>query len=233
MALAKPRLAEGCVKTEPGPKRRAIVGAATGVFLDQGYGAASMDAIAEKAGVSKQTVYSHYGSKEALFEAIIEDKCKEVLSGLSTPSLQVSGDPESLLRDVAESFLVTVLSVPSMALFRVVIAECGRFPELAEVFYRAGPAIAIDNLSRILGELDETGALSVPDPASSARLFFAMLRGDLYIRRLMNLASVPTNAERDAVVSQAVAVFLAVHAVARKSDKTKIGIGKARENAAK
>jgi TetR/AcrR family transcriptional repressor of mexJK operon len=211
MALAKSQSVEGGCK--PGPKRRAIVAAATGVFLDQGFGAASMDAIAEKAGVSKQTVYSHFGSKEALFEAIIEDKCNEVLSGLSTPSPAVAGNPEQMLRDMAESFLATVLAAPSMALFRVVIAECGRFPELAEVFYRAGPAVAIDNLADILGELDRTGALRVADPASSAALFYAMLRGDLYIRRLLGLAPDPTNAERDAVVAQAVAAFLAAHAV--------------------
>lgn len=216
MTSAKPQLAVKDSNSEPGPKRRAIVGAATGVFLDQGYGAASMDAIAEKAGVSKQTVYSHFGSKEALFEAIIEDKCNELLSGVSLPAqaLKAGGglDPEHLLKDMGESFLFTVLAAPSMALFRVVIAESGRFPELAEAFYRAGPAVALDNLARLLGDFNEAGVLSVPDPASSSRLFYAMLRGDLYIRRLLDLASDPTSVERNAVVKEAVAAFLAAHA---------------------
>jgi hypothetical protein len=121
-------------------------------------------------------------------------------------------DPEKLLKDIAKSFLLTVLAAPSMALFRVVIAESGRFPELAEAFYRAGPAVALDNLARMLDDFNEAGTLSVPDPASSAKLFYAMLRGDLYIRRLLDMASDPTSAERNAVVNEAVAAFLAAHA---------------------
>ncbi len=216
MTSAKSQLAEGEFNTELGSKRRAIIGAATRVFLDQGYGAASMDSIADEAGVSKQTVYSHFGCKEALFEAIIEDKCNELLSGVSLPAHTLNAadglDPEHLLKDMAESFLLTVLAAPSMALFRVVIAESGRFPELAEAFYRAGPAVALDNLAHILRDYNENGALSVPDPASSAGLFYAMLRGDLYIRRLLDMASDPTNAERKAVVTEAVTAFLAAHA---------------------
>lgn len=213
---AKPQLADEEFNSEPGPKRRAIIGAATRVFLEQGYGVASMDAIAEEAGVSKQTVYSHFGSKEALFEAIIEDKCDELLSGasLQTHTLKDGDDldPEHLLKDTAESFLVLVLATPSMALFRVVIAESGRFPELAEAFYRAGPAVALDNLARLLGDFNEAGVLSVPDPVSSAGLFYAMLRGDIYIRRLLDIASEPTPAERNAVVKEAVTAFLTAHA---------------------
>ncbi|MBT3306927.1 MAG: TetR/AcrR family transcriptional regulator [Alphaproteobacteria bacterium] len=191
----------------------AIIQAATVVFLEQGFGAASMDAIAETAGVSKQTVYSHFGSKEALFGAIIEGKCNEVLHGLSTPSLTAGDglDPRQMLIDMAESFLATVLAAPGMALLRVVVAESGRFPELAEVFYRAGPTIAIENLARLLADLDKDGALSVPDPTSSAGLFYAMLRGDLYFRHLLGLSQNATKAEREAVVYQAVAAFLAAH----------------------
>ena len=216
VTLAKPQLTEGEISSDPGPKRTAIVGAATRVFLDKGYGAASMDAIADEAGVSKQTVYSHFGSKETLFEAIIEDKCNELLSRVSmqAPSLKSADahDPERIFKNMGESFLLTVLAAPSMALFRVVIAESGRFPELAEAFYRAGPAVALDNLASLLEDLHQAGTLSVPDPSSSAKLFYAMLRGDLYIRRLLDLAAEPTPAERNAVVNEAVAAFLTAHA---------------------
>lgn len=198
-------------KTDPATdKRSAIVEAAARVFLDQGYGAASMDAIAAEAGVSKQTVYSHFGAKDALFEAIVEDKCAQLLAPVTVPAVPAR-DPADALAELARRFLAAVLSPPNMALFRVIVAESGRFPEVAEAFYRAGPAVAADELAGHLAALDRAGSLCVPDPAASAKLFFAMLRGDLYIRRLLDLAAAPSPAEIEALVHQAVAAFLAAH----------------------
>ena len=71
--MAKTAAALKPLDEAPSAKRQVIVRAATQVFLESGYGTASMDTIAAVAGVSKQTVYSHFGAKDALFEAIIED----------------------------------------------------------------------------------------------------------------------------------------------------------------
>ncbi len=195
----------------PSGKRDAIVAAAARVFLSAGYGAASMDAIAAAAGVSKQTVYSHFGAKDALFEAIVEAKCEELMAPVQLPTVP-GQHHEMALGELARRFLVTILASANMALFRVVVAESGRFPELAEAFYRAGPATAVDNLAGYLAELARAGAICVADPAASAKLFFAMLRGDLYLRRLLDLAPEPPAAEIEPLVRQAVAAFLAAHA---------------------
>ena len=198
-------------KLDPTDKGQAIVDAAARVFLEQGYGAASMDAIAAEAVVSKQTVYSHFGSKEALFEAIIQGKCRELMP---PDSLKWSAgqDHEKTLRLFAHGFLMTILAAPSTALFRVVIAESVRFPELAAIFYRAGPATACDYLAGYLGKLHQAGALSAPEPKESAHQFFTLLRGDLYFRRLLNLTPPPRSPEVEAVVGKAVSAFLAAHA---------------------
>lgn len=199
-------------KPEPSTdKRSAIVEAAARVFLDQGYGAASMDAIAAEAGVSKQTVYSHFGAKDALFEAIIEDKCDQLMAPVTLPAVPGQG-PADALAELARRFLGVVLAPPNMSLFRVIVAESGRFPEVAEAFYRAGPAVAVGELAEHLAALDQAGSLAVPDPAASAKLFFAMLRGDLYIRRLLDLAAEPSAGKIEALVAQAVAAFMAAHA---------------------
>lgn len=195
----------------PTGKRRAIVEAAARAFLAAGYGPASMDAIAAEAGVSKQTVYSHFGAKDALFAAIVEGKCDDLMAPMRLPEAPVDG-PAKVLGDLARRFVATVFAEPNMALFRVVIAESGRFPELAQAFYRAGPVTAVGSLAGYLGGLDDKGVLAVRDPKASARLFFAMLRGDLYIRRLLGLTPEPPAAEMAAVVDQAVTVFLAAHA---------------------
>lgn len=195
----------------PASKRRAIVEAAAQVFLTAGYGAASMDAIAAEAAVSKQTVYSHFGAKDALFAAIVESKCDDLMAPIGLPEAP-GDDPARVLGDLARRFVAAVFAEPNMALFRVVIAECGRFPELALAFYHAGPVAAVDNLAGYLGELDRKGVLATRDAKATARLFFAMLRGDIYIRRLLGLRPEPTAAEKEALVEQAVTAFLAAHA---------------------
>ncbi len=195
----------------PSGKRPLIVGAATRVFLDLGYGAASMDAIAAEAGVSKQTVYSHFGAKEALFEAIIEDKCDELLTPVFE-AFRPGHDHAKALDEVARRFLSAILAPPNTALFRVIIAESVRFPELANAFYRAGPQTAVDSLAGYLKELDRDGVIATSDPVASARQFFALLRGDLYMRRLLDLAPEPSAAEVAAVADEAVSAFLVIHA---------------------
>jgi len=183
------------------------------VFLEMGYGAASMDAIAAEAGVSKQTVYSHFGAKEALFEAIIEVKCDELMAPGSL-KLVPGQDHAEALADFARQFLTTVLADPNSALFRVVIGESVRFPELAEAFYRTGPTTVTETLAGYLAELGDQGVLAISDATASAKLFFAMLRGDLYMRRLLGLTPEPPAADIEVVVDEAVTAFLAAHAPA-------------------
>ncbi|OHC75817.1 MAG: hypothetical protein A3G18_12735 [Rhodospirillales bacterium RIFCSPLOWO2_12_FULL_58_28] len=197
------------------PKRDAILKAATRVFLESGYGAAGMDAIAREAGVAKQTIYSHFGAKDALFGAIIRDKCGRLMPAVTTTAAadKLHGDDhEEVLLGIAGQFLELVMAEESLATFRVVIAESARFPELAEAFYRSGPKQAAENLAVYLADLDGSGILGVADPLGSARLFFAMLRGDLYLRRLLGMAAATAPGEMEAAARQAVKAFLAAHA---------------------
>ncbi len=192
-------------------KRDAIIEGATEVFLANGYGAASMAQIACAAGVSKQTVYAHFGGKDALFEAIIERKCAAFMLPMTSQCL--AGEPVIVvLRRTAENFIQTVFSVESMTLYRTIVAECARFPELAAAFYRSGPRVAADTLAAYLREFDQRGELRVADPKSSAELFFSMLRGDLYLRRLLEVTPSPTSKETAEALARVVEVFLAVHA---------------------
>lgn len=204
----------GRVRGSVSRKRDAILDAAAAAFLTHGYAAASMASIARSAGVAKQTVYSHFGSKAALFEAIIQRKCDELLSPLSLPTTADSA-PEDVLLDVARGFLATVLASDAMDLFRTLLAETNRVPELAEAFYRAGPAQAAENLAEYLRQVSLNGRLRVSDPICAARQFFAMLRGDLYMRHLLGLArqddAADLSGEMDAAARQAVTVFLAGH----------------------
>ncbi len=170
-----------------------------------------MAQIARAAGVSKQTVYAYFAGKEALFEAIIQRKCAAFMRPLTTQCL-AGEPPEVVLRCIADNFIQTIFSVESMTLYRTIVGECARFPKLAAAFYRAGPRVAADTLAAYLTEFDKRGELRVADPKRSAELFFAMLRGDLYVRRLLEVTPDPTSEERVEALLRVVEVFLAVHA---------------------
>ena len=196
----------------PAPsKRDAIIEAATRVFLDSGYGVASMDGIAAAAQVSKQTIYSHFEGKDALFGAIIREKCDALLESISRPA-SLGAEPRAALAGVGRRFLTLVLSDEGMALFRAVVSESGRFPELAEAFYDSGPRLAVANLAAYLGDMHANGVLTVDRPVRSAQLFFSLLRGDPYMRRLLALDAPPTTEEVERAVEEAVSVFLGAHA---------------------
>ncbi|MDP7215531.1 MAG: TetR/AcrR family transcriptional regulator [Rhodospirillales bacterium] len=215
---ASKRSKAGATAASDPVKRDQILAAATRVFLASGYGGTSMDAIAEAAGVSKQTVYSHFGGKDALFGAIVRKKCGQLLEPFRMPPQtprSPGGDPQTVLSGVAQRFLELILAAENMAHYRAVVAESRRFPELAEAFYRSGPEIVVDNLARYLKTMDREGVLAVAEPKPAARLFFAMLRGDLYIRRLLGLGPAPAQADMRRAVRQVVRVFLAAHAAGK------------------
>lgn len=191
-------------------KREAILAAATRVFLDQGYGAASMDAIARAAGVSKQTIYAHFGGKAALFEATVLERSDRLLEPFPTEA-DLFHDPEAALRAIARRFLELILSPETVGRFRVIVAESGRFPELAEAFYRSGPERVGGRLSAYLAELDRQGTLCVTDPASASTQFFGMVRGDLFLRQLLGLGEPPRGRVLDRIVDSAVRAFLSAY----------------------
>jgi TetR/AcrR family transcriptional repressor of mexJK operon len=189
------------------PKRDAIVGAAIGLFLESGYGAVSMDAIAAAAGVSKRTVYSHFENKETLFGAVMGHLC----SAMGGPTLDdgvPDGPPAQVLTDFGRKFLNIVSSPQALALYRVVTAEAPRLPELGEVFYEAGPRRFIDLMAAYLTEQDRKGTLRVAEPARAAAQFMAMIKDPLHLRLSLGVGPLPDQAELERAVASAVAVFL-------------------------
>jgi TetR/AcrR family transcriptional regulator, mexJK operon transcriptional repressor len=201
-------------RSEPGEaltKREAIITGATEMFLREGYGASSMEAIAQLAGVSKQTIYAHFDSKDALFEAIIRQKCDDILVPTVMDGEQL-GSAADVLSSIAEGFLNRVLSHENIRLFRIIVGESVRFPELAAAFYRSGPRFAADQLSVFLEHAAAQGELRIDEPQKAAELFFGMLRGDIYMRRLLDIDSAFDGDEAARFVQLTVKTFLQAHA---------------------
>ena len=154
-------------------KRRAILEAATEVFLDHGYRGASMDAIAARAQVSKQTVYKHFADKEGLFSEIVRsavDAAADPVLG-EAQRLPDSRDVEADLRHLGRQLLARVMRPPILRLRRLVIGEAGRFPELGRAFHDQGPGRTIAALEIAFERLAALGELDVDDPSLAAAHF--------------------------------------------------------------
>lgn len=189
-------------------KHAAILSAAREVFLEVGYGAASMDEIARRAGVAKQTIYNHFAGKDALFGEIITQLCDELLRPLARPELR-AGPPEAALAALAAEVMALMLQPSSLALHRLLVAEAPRFPELGAVAYRTGVQRPVDALAAYLEEQTRAGALNVGDARLAAEQFFGMLVGHIQIRALLGVEPKPPAAFLEAAAAEAVRTFLA------------------------
>lgn len=190
-------------------KRAAILDAATRLFLEAGYGDTSMDQVAGAAGVAKQTLYNHFGSKETLFRAIVEDLVRELVGPLARAASR--GQPERVLDAFGRRFLDLMLRPTSLALHRLLVAEANRFPELAREVFDTGPAQAVAALAAWLAAQDARGRLAVAEPALAAEQFLGMLTGHIQLRALFGVCERPGATALDAAVRHAVTTFLAAH----------------------
>lgn len=164
------------------PKQEQILEGAMQVFLDQGYANTSMDRVAAAAGVSKQTIYSHFQDKEGLFTALIERVTLRRLRQ-EFPLQTCQGKPEIVLRQLAESFLEKMDDAEYIAFLRLVIAESGRFPELAQLFTQTVIQYGYQSLSRYLAAQPE---LKIPDPEATARIFMGSLVAFILAQEIMH-----------------------------------------------
>ncbi|HET7880781.1 MAG TPA: TetR/AcrR family transcriptional regulator [Acetobacteraceae bacterium] len=193
------------------PKRHAMLEAGAALFMAQGYGAVSMDAVARAAGVSKATLYAHFSSKEQLFATIIGDACRQKIA-LGEELLPAHAtDVRAALTSFGGRLLRFFLEERPLALHRVVIGESPRFPELGRAFYDNGPKALIGMFAAWLIEQTDAGRLAVHDPAMAGEQFVAMLRTSLFLRASLGLAQA-TEAEIDATVAAAVTTFLKANA---------------------
>ena len=202
--MSKPHI---CLKP-PGPKpsakREAILDAAQRTFLEVGYAATSMDGVSSRAAVSKATIYAHFESKDQLFAAVIRRRCER--SAAFAP-VEDKGDARSTLRLVGRRLLDLLLQTDSLAMFRVVVAESARQPELARAFYESGPGAGKAQIAAVIADLTARGELAVAEPWQAADLFTGMLRTDLFMRTLLGLPQ-PEGRTVEAAVEAAVEAMI-------------------------
>lgn len=195
-------------------RREAILDVARQVFFEEGYAAASMSTIAARLGGSKGTLYNYFKSKEELFEAYIRETCARM--GGPVFELPVSNDHEDVrktLVGLGERFLQFLLTDMAMRIFQHVTAEAHRSPDLARIFYEAGPQFGIGRVARYLQMVTDAGLIDPPDCEVAAQHLITLFRGHIYFRYSLNLITRPTPAQITVEIERAVSLFLDAYAI--------------------
>lgn len=174
----------------PGPgrpkdpaKRAAILEAARRMFSQHGFEGASMDQIAAEAGVSKLTVYSHFGEKSALFATIVRMYCEQ-----SLPAALFEPAPEVPLRErlleIARAFFSMITTPEALAGHRALCTPRVHGSQLPEIYWEAGPQRVQSALGELLQRRIAFGELQIDDVPRAASQFFVLVKGDLQARML-------------------------------------------------
>lgn len=186
--------------------RERLIQAAREVFVEEGY-RASVDRIACRAGVARQTLYNHFPRKEDLFNEVVARAVADIMVSLDADT----ADLREGLCTFAVTFREKVLSDEGLAWYRNVIAESGRFPPLAEAFFIHGPAQTTHLLSRYLKAAMESGRLRQEDPAFAAEMLLSMLSGVERTRRICGDSPLNITQEKRRI-AQIVDCFLRAYA---------------------
>ena len=174
-----------------GEQRKAkILSAATKLFLSDGYGETSIDAIVEKSGGSKATLYSYYPSKADLFRAVVDS----IVTTQEGPVLGSLENVRETLVTFSEHRLRIVFSSNHRALMRLIISERDRFPDIARMYYEQGPLHSHMVLRDYFEILIERGVLDIRSADEACEFFRGMLLHQLYIEQLY-LGASPLSAE--------------------------------------
>jgi AcrR family transcriptional regulator len=200
-------------------RREAILNVAREVFFEQGYSAASMSTIAARLGGSKGTLYNYFKSKEELFEAQVRGSCGRAAKRI----LEVAddGEPIETLTRLGEQYLKHLFSEQTVQMFRILVAEAQRSPELARVFYEVGPARGQKALETYLEAAKARGCLDPPDCSLAAEQFMSLCKGRTHLQFLLNLIPPLTPEEIRLQVAQAVKAFATLYGRAAASSVPK------------
>ncbi|HBK45172.1 MAG TPA: TetR family transcriptional regulator [Xanthomonadaceae bacterium] len=188
-------------------KRAAILGAAKALFIEQGYAGVSMDGIAAQAGVSKLTVYSHFGDKETLFTEAIRALCQQMM-----PDDLFEHEPKGSLREqlleIGRAFFAMISSDAAIATQRMMLTPGTGDDHVREMFWNAGPKRTQQALADFLQARVARRELDIPDLPLAASQFFCLLKGELHPAMMCGLKRAPSAADIEAHVRAGVEFFL-------------------------
>jgi TetR/AcrR family transcriptional regulator, mexJK operon transcriptional repressor len=165
--------------------RAAILRAARPIMLRDGLGGTTLDRVAAEGGIAKMTLYRHFPSKEALFEGLVTATCESMREGLeNAPTADMDKPIGNRLADELSAFTSALIEPDGLALYRLIVADGWRFPDLARVFEQSGMRV----IRRRIAELLETSGVPADRSGQVAGELVALALGDAYQRAILGIA---------------------------------------------
>lgn len=211
---AAPRPASPGRPKDPG-KRAAILEAAKGLFLARGYEGTAMDAVAQVAGVSKLTVYSHFQDKETLFAEAVKASCEELLPA-DLFVARFEGPMRSQLVRIARALFRLITSDEAIAVHRIMSQQLPEGSPLPHLFWEAGPRRIQEAFADFLRAEVEAGELQVPDCALAAAQFLALLKGEHHARLICSCPALLAGPQLESHLEATVDMFLRAYGPGRR-----------------
>lgn len=191
-----------------GRKFAQVVDSARALFMSHGFESVSMDVIAQKAGVSKATLYNYFPDKRMLFAEVARRECTLQAEGLEA-QVDLERPVPEVLGIVGRGLMEIILSEFGRNMFRVCVSEGDRFPDIGRQFYETGPGILKTRLIEFFVMAEERGELEVDDFAMAADQFAELCKAGLFLRQVTGVQTQFSQEEIDYVVDGAVTTFMA------------------------
>jgi len=191
------------------PRGLLILDAAQNLFYNLGFDETSLAMIIKEAGGSRRSIYNEFGNKHGLLMAVIQRQVKtqsEILTSINRDL-----EAKEALNQVCFKFVVGMLSPELMSLFRLVVQQVVKFPELGEMIYKNGPMTGILPLVDYLTWLNEQNILKIENCHFSAQMLIEMAKGPLHTRSLLLPDKKASDEEITYQVTKAVSLFLHAH----------------------
>lgn len=186
-------------------KNEAILDAAVEALAERGLGA-SIEEIARRAGVSKQTIYNHYGCKAELVRALAGRRSHAISAPLETPG--AAENPKEALAGYARILLQTISNPRSVAVLRLAVAAADEMPDVARAMFDAGARASRARLAEFLRKETEAGRLATPDPMQAAEFFGGMVVASHQLAGLLGVGRTLSETEVAATADEAAARFM-------------------------
>lgn len=186
-------------------KSEAILEAAAEVMAERGI-QAPVDEIARRAGVSKQTIYNHYGSKAEMIRVLAARRVNEITAALDAPDAM--DDPQTALAGYGRVLLRLLLSPRGLALFRMCMLGADVMPDVARAMYEAGPRSSRKRLAQFLDAETRAGRLNCPDPMEAAEFFSGMVVSTRQSALMLGMPRTLDDDDIERIANEAAARFL-------------------------
>lgn len=186
-------------------RRQAMLDAATELFLEKGFAGTSLSDIVSRSKGSRSTLYEQFGNKEGLLRAMVEEVTADIWEVIGPEDASLR-DEEALV-EVARRFVHTAIAPRNLAVYRILVAEGPRMPEIAQLFFDLGPRRLYRQMAaRFQASCPPTAQNGMPE--RTAQLFLGAVMGIFHLVSVLGLHPKPTAEDIDAHVREAVRLFL-------------------------